>query len=755
MKQFLSLFIFILFNTSFVCSQDLEKQQAVYKSNFYNKLLNGEQQITVNQQSYDVTYYSLDLIPDPATKLLMGKVEVILSITAQELNYIELDFWDGMVIDSLFLSDSPETQLDYTQINDLLTIDLGQNYSEDQQLKISIVYQGYPEDSGYGSFYFANIGKDFIGTYSQPYGARAWWPCKDYPVDKPDSIDIRVTVPNNLIVASNGVLKSKTDDGNFSTYWWHHGYPIATYLVSLAIYPYFVWSDTYVSESGQEMPIMFYTFADTNNATPSYLVPNYKKTRSMIEFFAGIFGEYPFLDEKYGHAQWNLSFGMEHQTLTSMGDPTERRVAHELSHMWWGDMITCRTYNHIWLNEGFARYAESLWFAHSGAAASASAYQVGYHTYKGPGTIYVEDVYNDDIFDIELSYNKPSWVLHMMRHIVGDSSFFEILKTYHYSENHQHKTATTEDFQAICEQIAHMDFNKFYQQWIYGEYFPRYSSAWQYKPVENGYNVKVEIKQIQNNTGLFWMPVDVYTDTKNESFVQVAMDSLEKQSFEFFVSERPFNIELDRNNWILRETTKHMLTPYTDKIQLNNPFQTPGTGVLKISGQAYNPDSVNIGMSVFIENIDASFQDSIGLYDDGSHGDAVAGDKNFSATWPVPPEETYYNLHWLTHNLDSEFITYQESLSRFTTIGPVVLENYITSTNDTITRPGENFLVKLRLKNNSQSHTIENVTADLASKDSCIMEIVQDNPNYGALSPGEVETTVGTYLLKINPDWQQ
>ena len=184
----------------------------------------------------------------------------------------------------------------------------------------------------------------------------------------------------------------------------------------------------------------------------------------MITFFASIFGEYPFINEKYGHAEWTRSFGMEHQTITSMGNPTERRVAHELAHMWWGDMITCRTFHHIWLNEGFARYAESLWFAHSGLSSSASAYQVEYHTYKGPGTIYVEDPQTEDIFDIELSYNKASWVLHMLRHVVGDSVFFDILKTYHTSPGHQHNIADTEDFQKICEKVSGLKLEKFFQQ---------------------------------------------------------------------------------------------------------------------------------------------------------------------------------------------------------------------------------------------------------------------------------------------------
>ncbi len=569
---------------------------------------------------------------------------------------------------------------------------------------------------------------------------------------KADSIDIRVTVPNDLIVASNGLLKSKTTMGPLTTYWWHHGYPIVTYLVSLAIYPYFVWSDTYVSGQGQEMPIEFYTFADTTIAEPSYLVPNYKKTRSMIEFFATIFGEYPFLDEKYGHAEWTLSFGMEHQTLTSMGDPTERRVAHELAHMWWGDMITCRTFHHIWLNEGFARYAESLWFAHTGFSSSASAYQVEYHTHKGEGTIYVEDPKTDDIFDIELSYNKASWVLHMLRHAVGDSIFFDILKTYHVSPSHHHGTANTEDFQKICEQVSGLGLEQFFRQWIYGEYYPSYSYAWVYKPVEGGYTIKVEIKQMQTNTGMFWMPIDVYINTANGTTVSVAWDSLQTQSFEFFSKDRPWEIELDADDWILKDMTTHLISPYTQNVEFNNPYQSPGSDTLQIFCETFNPDSHLVELSAHVESFDQSVKDSIRLFDDGDHDDGASEDGVFGGSWPVPPGDLYYKLDMLTYSVDSSYANYQSNKAHFTTIGPVILTEYITASGDTFTTPGADFLIKLNLQNYSETETIPNITAELVATDTCILEILHDKVNYGTLTPGESDQTEGVYALRINPN---
>jgi len=293
--------------------------------------------------------------------------------------------------------------------------------------------------------------------------------------------------------------------------------------------------------------------------------------------------------------------------------------------------------------------------------------------------------------------------------------------------------------------------DKFFQQWIYGEYFPRYSSGWLYKPVDNGYNVKVEIKQIQNNTGLFWMPIDVNIATENDSSVYVAWDSLQTQTFEFLVNDKPFNVDLDTDDWILKETTKHLLTPNTENVQLNNPFQNPDSGVLNITASTFNPDSLNISLSAIIESNDQSQWDSIGLFDDGLHSDGTADDGIFGGYWQVADEELYYNIHMLTHDLDSGYINYQPKLSNFTTIGPVSLEDYITANGDTVTQPGEDFFVKLILKNNSTAHTIPNISADLATSDTCIVEIIQDNANYGTLSPGEKSTTEGVYLIKTNP----
>jgi hypothetical protein len=285
----------------------------------------------------------------------------------------------------------------------------------------------------------------------------------------------------------------------------------------------------------------------------------------MLTLYTELFGEYPFKGEKYGHAEWGKGYGMEHQTLTSMGDPTERRVCHELAHMWWGDMITCDSYHHIWLNEGFARYAEALWWEHTrGVLGYREKMEI--HRYEGTGTIYVEDPENENIFHFNLSYNKASWVLHMLRHVVGDTTFFDILHTYGETPGLKHATATTAQFQAVCEEVSGMDLTNFFQQWIYGQNFPHYLARWG----QNEDTLSVEI--IQQGTN-FDMPLDLaisIADSMMWTTIQV-VDGYEEFLIPLPSGATVTSIALDPYDWVLKDVQIVLATD--SEIQLPDDFK--------------------------------------------------------------------------------------------------------------------------------------------------------------------------------------
>jgi Peptidase family M1 domain/Peptidase M1 N-terminal domain/FlgD Ig-like domain len=530
---------------------DVARQLAQAKARFFARVAAEETRLTASQADYNVAYYGLNLTMTPSTKIVSGMVRMQAQVVAGPLSTVDVDLYANMVVDGVVKTGGGS--LAYTHTTDILTITLDRPYATGETFSLDITYHGTPSSAA-GAFGFeTHAGLDLIWSLSEPFGARSWWPCKDYPNDKADSVDISIRVPSSLIVASNGSLRTVTDNGDGTkTYNWAERYPIATYLVSVACYPYTVFSDYYHYSPTDSMEVRNFIYPDHVSAVRSLcaMVPN------MISAYAGYFGQYPFINEKYGQAEFNWSGGMEHQTCTSLGAWDEYIVCHELSHMWWGDMITCSTFNHVWLNEGFATYSEALWAEHA-YGWSAYKQQMEYAKYFGPGTIYCPDLSDwDRIFDSDLSYNKASWVLHMLRGIVGDSTFFNILRTY-YASQYQYGSCTTEQFRDLCEQVAGRDFDQFFHEWIYEEGFPEYLYSWNCQPAGGGYSITLNIDQLQENY-VFNMPIKIAVTTAVGETTLVVGDSLATQQFTLAVSHEPLQVDVDKDEWILRMVSSDM-----------------------------------------------------------------------------------------------------------------------------------------------------------------------------------------------------
>ncbi|MGD9486940.1 MAG: M1 family aminopeptidase [Calditrichaceae bacterium] len=621
--RYFYLILFLLINIAFG-----QKQHILDESKRKAEILKKWAQpagTTENQAGYDVKYYliDLDIEPDPErVQGIRGRVTVNLDITVANLESVDLNLADGMLVDSVF---NENTKTSFTRGDDLLTVSLSRNFTQGEATSVTVYYHGNPESTGFGAFGFTEYNsKPLIWSLSEPYGARAWWPCKDAPADKADSVDIRFTVPDPMIAVSNGVLTTEVDNGNgTSTFHWKVRYPISTYLVSIAAYEYVKYTDWYVTTEEDSMPIDFYVAPDHLENSKF----NFLKTREMIEIFSGLFGEYPFLDEKYGHVEFPWGGGMEHQTCTSLGSINSSNgyysvnlIVHELAHQWWGDMVTCADFKNIWLNEGFATYSEALYWEAIGGFDRYQA-EIDGNAYYGGGTIFVADTTSvSRIFHSGLSYNKASYVLHMLRHVVGDSSFFSILKTYYEDPRHQYSTVKTPQFQELCETVSGMDLEKFFQQWIYGEYYPYYSYGWRADNQGDNYKLTLEIKQIQTNTGLFTMPVDIEITTTSGTELFVVKDSLESQTFELIVGSEPSSVILDPDRWILKQTTQHPLSlPGDDPVNLPDAFE--------ISGVFPNPFNPTTTIEFFLPS---STPVSVSIYDIlGKKVETLANKENF------------------------------------------------------------------------------------------------------------------------------
>ncbi len=500
---------------------------------------------TAAMEMYDVSFYDLNLDLNPNTRILTGTVSISAQVTGGTLATAEFHLKDTMLVSDVR---SGGGSVAFTHTNNLLDVTLERAYASGEMFTVTVDYSGNPAGDYFG---WDTYGSDpLVWSLSEPYGAREWWPCKDLNTDKADSVDIKVTVPDPLVVASNGTLVSTSvPETGKTTYYWQERYPICTYLVSLAAHPFEQFTDMYTGLQNESMPV-------TNFVVPDKLgtaMAGYAITPSIIHTFALAYGEYPFLNEKYGHAHFPWGGGMEHQTCSSMSYDYyyETFIAHELSHQWFGDMITCADFHHIWLNEGFATWSEAYWLEQSRDEAAYHDKMNG-SKYLGGGTVYVTDVTDFNvIFNYYTTYAKASWVVHMLRHVMGDTDFFAALTSYRTA--YAFSSATTEDFQAVCEGVSGLDLAAFFSEWIYGNNHPQYEVSWTLRPEGAGYGVDLRIAQIQTNAGVFSMPLDIRVTTMTGVEDFVVQNDQAVQWYHFSVADYPDQVTLDPDGWVLCE----------------------------------------------------------------------------------------------------------------------------------------------------------------------------------------------------------
>lgn len=523
----------------------------------------------------DVTYYRLDLRLSPATSTLQGVVRVTAKVAASSITGVTLDLSGGMAVDSVRMGQTP---LPVTRYPSSFLASLPSPLPKDAVLSIDIYYHGTPASTGFGSFQFsAASGSPWIWSLSQPYGARDWWPCKDHQLDKADSADIIVTCPTGLKVGSNGLLRSTTDNGDgTTTFFWAERYPIATYLISIAVGPFVAFSDWYWYGPTDSMEVLNYVL-------PSHLAvarQELPKTVPMLEIFSRMYGPYPFLQEKYGHSQFGRGGAMEHQTMTSTTTFDEDVLAHELAHQWFGDLITCRTWQDLWLNEGFATYSESLYREARYGTSEYRRMIRGRMTsaLNAQGSLFVTDTTTvANLFATSRVYAKGAWVLHMLRRVMGDSSFFRAVRQYAADPRFRYGTAATADFQGICEGVSGTSLAWFFNQWIYGENYPRYTLRWSARPAGDRVMISGQLEQETRTStpSFFVMPVDVrFTSGSGDTTVIIRSDQ-RSTIFSLDLPFTPTRAEVDPDLWILREVADpEPLLPVALTLDQNfpNPF---------------------------------------------------------------------------------------------------------------------------------------------------------------------------------------
>ena len=511
----------------------------------------------------DVTYYGLDLRLTHTPNSLRGAATITFKSTTAALTSFFLDLnsttattGEGLRVDSVKVGNQKAT---FQHAQNKLTITLPQPLANGQSLTLTVFYQGVPNSSAQGSFRFGrheNNTEPAIWSLSEPYGSPDWFPCKDTPADKADSSAVRITAPARFVSVSNGKLVSTTDNPDGTrTYAWKNSYPIAQYLISIAMSNYEQF-DTPFTYGTQTMPVTHYIYPEILPQVRS----NLSLTPTMLSLFTDRFGPYPFLREKYGHAQFGEGGGMEHQTISSMvvGALTPTTIAHELAHQWFGDKITCRDWQNIWLNEGFASYAEAVYIE---SVRGQSGYQSYMNNFMSSarnalGSVYVQDISNsNNIFNPSRSYAKGATVLHMLRGIVGDSTFFRVLKTYAATPTLAYQNAVTEDFQAVAQQVSGKDLAYFFKQWIYGEGYPTYKATLSGGTSTTTVTVRLEQRNATaSNPSSFTMPVQIKVQSAAGDTIVTVLNDRADQTFSLPMKGAVTGVVIDPNNWILKAT---------------------------------------------------------------------------------------------------------------------------------------------------------------------------------------------------------
>jgi aminopeptidase N len=416
---------------------------------------------TFGNSGYDVERYDLAVKYEPASKKLTGKTTVTAK-ASQLLSRFHLDF-HGMTLSRVTV-DGKEAE--FSRDRDELIIAPPATIPAGATFVTILDYDGVPaaiSSPGLGTTGFLST-RDGAFAIGEPQSATTWFPVNDHPRDKA-LYSIALTVPQSLAALSNGVLEGKTPGtGGFTTWKWRVSSPMAPYLATVVIGDYRVTEGTHDGK-----PVVT---AVANSIPRGVIDTDIAKTAEICDFLASKFGGYPF--DSYGGIVIDddrIRFALETQTRPVYADSFWQRgsnttvVAHELSHQWYGDSLSVDTWQHIWLNEGFATYAQWLWNEHAGISTVQREFDIRYaETQSSLWQVAPGAPGRDQIFSASV-YQRGGMALHALRQKVGDDKFFEILKTW--AAEQRDGNVTTEEFMALSERISGQQLDDLFDAWLF------------------------------------------------------------------------------------------------------------------------------------------------------------------------------------------------------------------------------------------------------------------------------------------------
>jgi len=489
-----------------------EIQKFIFQTNInstYDKLKSN--------YSIDSIYLSLRL--DYQNKLFEGTEKLYLNIVQNsKFDYLVFDCGRNLKIESL--STKERYGLPYFQRGNFLFI---KNIFTNKTLEIEIKYSSKFYNKFYKGLIFDEKRNHFY-TLSEPNFAKYWYVCKEDPSDK-FIAKIDLIVPEKIKAVSNGLLIDLTSFSNgYKKFTYRSKYPVTHYLLFVAGGEYEILKDKYTDfSSSEDLLLEHFLFKETFDRSREDL----ELIKVIYERLKRFTGDYPFKDELYGIVEVSWPFGgMEHQTRSAISTDAFKGLysayglqAHEFAHQWFGNLVTCKSWKDIWLNEGFATYFEQLAYLSKDNEIKIDLPEVDFYgsVYKTDGFIFSRTV-----------YDKGAWILEMLRYELGNEKFFRLIREY--LNLYKYSNASTEDFIQLVNQVSQKDYRWFFDQWLYSRISrPFFEVKLKSEKRDNHYFCRVDLKQLQPEM-IFQTHLDLKLifDDESEKTIQVFVDARHK-----------------------------------------------------------------------------------------------------------------------------------------------------------------------------------------------------------------------------------
>jgi len=507
--------------------------------------------------SYNVLHYLINLNLPMTSRYLEGAVTISMRSSVNNLTEIDL-YLLGLNVDSIKVDGISAT---YNHIAETLYVNLPHAYNQGDSFSVMVGYNGTPTGTmnmGY-VFYFSY--RTISYTLGCPFATKRWMPCYDYLWDKADyGVEFFITVPDSFTVCANGQFRGKTVSQGRATYHWEHRYPIYPDVIHFSSSIFYTYSDWYHPSPIDSIEVKYFCWPqDTHVARIAFSL-----TTDMLYFYDSLFGDYPF--ERYGMDVLYPFYygGMEHQTNASIHrqiitSADYYTIAHEMSHMWWGDMVTCLGWANVWLNEGFATYSDALYKEwREGHTPFINEMITRRESYFGAEQSNPHPLYNPPpnlIFTWGHSYCKGSWVLHMIRYLCqNDTTWLNLMATYR--DSFAYKNASTDDLNRIMNLVLGSNYNWFFQEWVYNMGYPVYNLVWGKNYEPPNWRLILDITQTQTiGPAVFHMPLPIGVNyASGDTIITLAINS-SPQHLEFLLPQEPTGVVVDPETWIIQKNT--------------------------------------------------------------------------------------------------------------------------------------------------------------------------------------------------------